>query len=192
MKRKIILASTSPRRREILGKTRLDFEIQESSYEEDMSLDMPAVQLAEFLSAEKAKAVAKNRADALVIAADTIVAYAHHRLGKPKTEKRAREMLEMLSGKKSEIVTGVTIIDTASGKTKTFHEATAVYMEKLSPETIDAYIRTGEPLERAGAYAVQELGAVLIEKVEGDFYSAMGLPLKRLCEELKHFGVHVL
>jgi septum formation protein len=190
--RRVILASTSPRRKEILAKLPIEFEVQESNYEEDMTLDMPVEQLVEFLSAGKAKAVAAKNLDALVIAADTFVVYEHHRLGKPKTPERAKEMLEMLSGKQHELLTGVTIIDTASSKTHSFHQSTKVFMRELTPELIDAYIATGEPLDRAGAYALQDIGALLIDKIEGDFYSAMGLPLRQLVKELEPFGIKIL
>ncbi len=190
--KKIILASTSPRRKEILAKAQVSFEVQESNYEEDMTLNMPPEKLAEFLSAGKAKAVADKNTDAIVIAADTFIVYEHHRLGKPKNPERAKEMLEMLSGKEHEIVTGVTIIDTDTSEPYSFHESTKVFMSQLSPEIIDAYIKTGEPIDKAGAYALQEMGALLIEKIEGDFFNAMGLPLRRLVKELKNFGVQVL
>jgi septum formation protein len=190
--KKIILASTSPRRKEILSKSRLSFETQAPDYEEDMTLDMAPTNLVEFLSLGKAKAVAEKNDSAIIIAADTFVVYQDHRLGKPKTPERAKEMLEMLSGQAHELITGVTIIDTETGAVRTFHETVKVYMSKLSSEIIDAYIGTGEPLDKAGAYALQETGALLIEKIEGDFFSAMGLPLKRLAEELKGFGVNAL
>ena len=190
--KKLILASTSPRRREILAKLKIPFEVQESDYEEDMTLDMPPEELAEFLSAGKAKAVADKNRNAIVIAADTFVVFDHHRLGKPKTPERAREMLNMLSGKKHQLVTGVTIIDSDTKATHSFHDAINVSMSTLTPEIIEAYIKTGEPMDKAGAYAIQEIGTLLIEKVEGDFFTAMGLPLRRLAEELRHFGVKVL
>lgn len=190
--KKIILASTSPRRKEILEKTRLPFEVRESNYEEDMTLDLPPEELVEFLSQGKARAVVAANPDAIIIAADTFVVHEHHRLGKPKTAERAREMLQLLSGTTHELITGVTIIDTQSGRERTFHESVRVHMAALSPETIDAYIATGEPLDRAGAYALQELGALLIEKIDGDFFTAMGLPLRRLAQELEAFGVRVL
>jgi len=190
--KKIILASTSPRRKEILAKLKIPFEVQESDYEEDMALDMPAEKLVEFLSLGKAKAVADKNKNAIVIAADTIVVFNHQRLGKPKTPEKAREMLNMLSGKENQIVTGVTIIDTQTGQTRSFHEITKVFFDTLTPEIIEAYIKTGEPLGRAGAYALQDIGALIINHTEGDFLSAMGLPLKRLAKELEDFGIKVL
>jgi len=190
--KKIILASTSPRRKEILEKLKMPFEIQESNYEEDMTLDMTPEKLAEYLSMGKAKAVAGKNENAIIIAADTFVVYKDKLLGKPKSVESAKEMLEMLSGKEHEIITGVAIIDTGTGKVKSFSGFTKVFFEKLTPEIIDAYIKTGEPMDKAGSYAMQEIGALLINRIEGDFFNAMGLPLKRLVEELKDFGVFVL
>jgi septum formation protein len=188
--KRIILASTSPRRREILSKTKLPFEIQESNYEEDMGLAMSPTELVEHLSFNKAKAVADKSRDAVVIGADTIVVYNNKPLGKPKTEKEAREMLMMLSGKENQIITGVTIIE--NEHSVSFHEIVRVFMEDISSEDIDKYVATEEPMDKAGAYALQEIGAIFIKKTEGDFYAAMGLPLKRLVYELKDFGVNIL
>jgi septum formation protein len=188
--KRIILASTSPRRKEIFSKTKLPFEIQESNYKEDMTLPMPPIKLAEHLSFNKAKAVVDRNKDAVVIAADTFVVYEGKFLGKPKTEKEAKEMLIMLSGKENQVITAVTIIE--NDHSLSFHETIRVYMENLSLEDIDKYIATGEPMDKAGAYAIQELGNIFIKKIDGDFYAAMGLPLKRLVQELKNFGIEVL
>lgn len=188
--KKIILASTSPRRKEILKKLKIKFTIKKSPYEEDLNLKMPPSDLVKFLSLGKAQAI-KNK-DALVISGDTIVAYNNQVFGKPKTKKKAREMLNILSGKKHEIITGITIIDKKTNKTVSFSETTYVYMKKLTPRIIENYIKTKEPLDKAGAYALQDLGAILIEKMEGDFFNAAGLPLKRLSEELKNFGINIL
>jgi septum formation protein len=188
--KRIILASTSPRRKEIFSKAKLPFEVKESNYEEDMSLAMPPVELVKYLAHNKAKAVADKNKDAIVIAADTFVVYNNNFLGKPKTEKEAKEMLMMLSGKEHEIVTGVAIIE--NDHSVSFCETVKVFMEDMSSESIDKYIATGEPKDKAGAYAMQEIGAIFIKKIEGDFYTAMGLPFKRLVEELKAFGINVL
>jgi len=187
---RIILASTSPRRKKLLSKTGLVFETIESGYEEDMTLPMNPEELVEHLSFNKAKAVFENNRDALVIAADTFIVFNGKYLGKPKNEEESRKMLELLSGKEHHVVTGVTII--SKDKTVSFNSKAKVYIKKLSPETINSYIKTGEPLDRAGAYAVQGRGAVLIEKIEGDFFGVIGLPISRLSEELKSFGINVL
>jgi len=190
--KKIVLASTSPRRKEILSKTGLSFDVQESDYKEDMNLQMSPGELSEYLSLGKAKSVIDKNNNAIIIAADTFVVYDNKYLGKPKTESLAREMLNMLNGKENDIITGVTIIDTSDNHIVSFHETTKVFMKKMSPETIESYINTGEPLERAGGYSLQELGAILIEKIDGDFFNAMGLPINRLTEELKSFGIKIL
>lgn len=190
--KKIVLASTSPRRKEILSKTGISFDIQESNYEEDMNLQMLPGELSEHLSLGKARSVADKNNDAIVIAADTFVVYNNKCLGKPKTEVLAREMLNMLNGRENNIITGVTIIDTSNNHMVSFHETTKVFIKKMSPETIEAYIKTGEPLERAGGYSIQDIGAILIKKIDGDFFNAMGLPINRLAEELKNFGIKIL
>lgn len=192
MNRKIILASTSPRRKEILAKTGLIFEVQESGYQENMNLKMSPEKLAEYLSREKAKAVAmKNPNDVIIIAADTFVVYKNKKLGKPKDKADARKMLVMLSGKQHNVISGVTIIDTNSGRLLSFHEITKVFMKKLSPTAIDNYIATGEPLDKAGGYALQERGAIFIKKIDGDFFNVIGIPLGKLVEKLKLFSIEI-
>ncbi|OGZ67869.1 MAG: septum formation protein Maf [Candidatus Staskawiczbacteria bacterium RIFCSPHIGHO2_02_FULL_34_9] len=191
MQRKIILASTSPRRKEILAKTGLVFEIQASDYHEDMTLKMSPEKLVEYLSKGKAEAVALKNSNAIVIAADTFVAYKNKKLGKPKDKREAKKMLTMLSGKQNNIISGVTIIDTHSGKSLSFHEITKVFMKKMSADEIENYIATGEPLDKAGAYALQERGSIFIKKIDGDFFNAMGLPLNKLVEKLKMFSVEL-
>lgn len=189
--RKIILASMSPRRKEILAKTRLPFDVVASDYEENMSLALPPSKLAEHLSKGKAEAVAAQYPDAIIIAADTFIVFENQLIGKPRNAAHAIEILQMLRGKAHQVITGVTILDTASGNEKSFHDTANVYMKNITDETIRAYVATGEPLDKAGAYALQELGAVLIEKIEGDFFNVMGLPLSRLSDELQLFGVNV-
>jgi septum formation protein len=190
--RNIILASTSPRRKEILAKTKLPFLAVPSNYEEDMTLKFLPVELAKYLSYGKASSLAKDYKDAVIIGADTFVVFQNKLLGKPKSEKEAIEMLKMLRGKENDLITGVTIIDALNKKEKSFHEISKVFMKDISDEMINAYVKTGEPLQMAGAYSIQELGAIFIEKIEGDFFNAMGLPLSRLVEELKEFEVNVL
>lgn len=190
--KRIILASSSPRRKDILFKIRLPFTVVESDYEEDMTLDLNPIELAQHLSAGKARSVALKSPDSIIIAADTFIVFGDKVLGKPKTESRAKEILQMLSGKENDIISGVTIIDSSNQNEKSFYEITKVFMKELSEETIDAYIKTGEPLDKAGAYALQELGAILIDRIEGDFFNAMGLPLSRLAQELDGFGIKVL
>jgi septum formation protein len=190
--RKIILASASPRRKEILKKTGLKFKVDESSCEEKTDPGLEPHELAKFLSRAKAKDVARRHRNALVIAADTIVIAGRKIFGKPGGEKQAREMLRTLSGKPHSVITGFTIIDTAGKKELSRSVETKVYVKRLGADEINAYIRSGEPFGKAGAYGIQGLGAVIVKKIEGDFFNVMGLPLNALADSLKKFGVHVL
>jgi septum formation protein len=187
--RKIILASTSPRRKELLAKTGLKFRAIPSDYEEDMTLKLPPKELAKVLSMGKAEAVAKKYKNAIVIGADTFIVYKDHILGKPHTAERARAMLRQLNGKAHSVVTGFSIIDTKIGKHISRAIECKVYFRRMTECEIDTYIKTGEPLERAGAYAIQERGSVFVRKTEGDFFTIMGLPVYELAQELKKFGV---
>jgi septum formation protein len=190
--RAIILASTSPRRRELLAKTGLSFMVEAPiGYEEDMTLKMKPLQLAKALSRGKAETVAKNHKDAIVIGADTFVALHDEVLGKPHTPEKAKLMLQKVSGKSHLVITGFTIIDTKTGKSISRAIASKVYFKKMSEKEIDGYIRTGEPLDKAAGYALQERGSVFIRKIEGDFLGVVGLPIYPLVEELKKFGVEI-
>ncbi len=190
--KKIILASQSPRRESILKQVGLEFEICPSSYEEDMTLNLRPHELAEHLSVGKAESVANGHKDAIIISADTIVAVDDEVFGKPKTADRAKYMLQKLSGRQHAVITGFTIIDTATGKKTTKSIETKVYFKKLSDEEIKNYIDTGEPLELGGAYGIQDRAAIFIEKLEGDYFNIMGLPIFHVAEELKKFGVKIL
>ena len=189
MERKIILASTSPRRIELLTKAGVEFEAVASDYEEDMTLPMEPKELAKFLSKGKAEAVAKNYPDAIIIGGDTFIAFDGKILGKPHTPERARDMLKMLSGQTHSVISGFTVIDTKNGKVISDAEEALITFQKLSEEEIDDYIRTGEPLKRAGAYAIQTIEKTFIEKWEGDYDAIVGLPTSRVLEALKELGV---
>ena len=190
--RKIILASTSPRRKELLEKLRLPFEIEASDYEEDMALKISPKKLALLLSNGKAAAVAKKHKTGIIIGADTFVVFNDHLLGKPKSELEAKKMLQKLSGQRVDILTGLTIIDIAARKKVRTTDITKVFIKKLSSSEIANYIASGESMGKAGAFAIQGLGAVIIKRIEGDFMGAMGLPLFVLAKELKKLGIAVL
>jgi septum formation protein len=190
--KKIILASASPRRKEILKITGLKFTVCRSDYEEDLGLKLPPHELAQFLSNKKAEALSSKYRDAIVIAADTFIVYKSKLLGKPHTEPEAVRMLNMLNGKEHAVITGYTILDTGINNKVSRSVETKVFFKKLSKEEIIAYACSGEPLDKAGAYAIQGLGAVFIEKIEGDFFNVVGLPLCALTESLKEFGIRVL
>jgi septum formation protein len=190
--RKIILASASPRRKEILATTGLGFTVCKSRYEEDLTISKEPRSLARFLSRKKAEAVAQMYSDAVIIAADTFIVYKNKLLGKPASPDDARRMLKMLSGKVHSVITGFTIIDSKNNKRISRSLETKVYFKKLTKGEINAYVRSGEPLDKAGAYAIQGRGAVFIEKIEGDFFNVVGLPVCALAESLKKFGIKIL
>lgn len=187
----IILASTSPRRKEIFAITGLKFKVVPSEFEEDLSADPNPVALVKKMSLGKALAIAHKYQNAIVIAADTIVVYKGKALGKPHTQARAKKYLRELSGKRHEIMTAFTILDTLSGKIITKCVKSEVHFRKISPREINAYVKTGEPLDRAGGYAVQGLASIFINKIVGDYFGIVGLPLRPLMEELKKFGISI-
>ena len=185
--KKIILASGSPRRKELLTDAGIKFDIDVSDYEEDMTLDLPPHELAKYLSLGKARAVAGKYKDAVIVAADTFVVLKGEVLGKPHTKEKAKEMLEKLSGQTHSIVTGFTIIDAETGKTISEAQESKLYFREILPEEIDEYIASGEPLDKAGAYAVQGGGGKFVEKIEGDYSNIIGIPMKAFLERLRQF-----
>ena len=190
--KKIVLASASPRRKELLEKIGLEFSVEPSDYEEDISPGMEPHKLARTLSLEKARLVAEKYNNALVIAADTFIIVDDQILGKPLTVTEARRMLETINGRQHSVITGFTIVDTSEGRAITRSLETKVYIRKLTSKEIDSYVESREPLDKAGAYAIQGLGSVIVEKIEGDYFNVIGLPLSALTESLKEFGVYIL
>jgi len=188
----IILASTSPRREELMEKLGIPFQTEASNYEEDMKKKMTPKRLAEFLASGKAEAVADNHTNSLVIGADTFVALRNELLGKPYTEEAAKKMLKRISGKALSIITGFAIIDSDTHKKVSGSVETKVVIKKLTRDEINNYVKSKEPLDKAGAFAIQGLGALLIKKIEGDYLGAIGLPLAEVAEGLKKFGVKIL
>jgi septum formation protein len=190
--KKIILASASPRRKQLLEQIGLQFEVEPSNYHEDVASGDDSHEIAQRTALEKAKDVASKHKDVLVIAADTFIVFGDQRLGKPHTESEARKMLKRLNGKSHSVITGFSIIDTEKNKTVSRSTETKVYIRKLAPSEIDSYVRSKEPLDKAGAYAIQGQGAAIVEKIEGDYFNVVGLPLSMLAEALKEFGIFVL
>ena len=188
----IILASQSPRRRELLGQMGIsDFIIRPAQGEEKADPGLSPAQLVEALSLQKGLEVASSAAPGdLVISADTVVAVDGRVLGKPHSRKEAAAMLASLSGRAHTVYTGVTVC--RDGKALTEHEATAVRFRPLTAGEIDAYVATGEPMDKAGAYGIQGYGALLVEGIEGDYSNVVGLPVCRLGRMLARFGVDVL
>lgn len=191
-KRMIILASTSPRRKHLLKKLGVPFTIVASDFDEKFNPRFGPKKQAEFLSLQKAEIVAKRLKEGIVIGADTVVALENEIFGKPKDEKEAKTILKKLSGKMHLIVTGITIIDAKSKKRVTKSIETKVWFRHLTSSEISNYIQREKPFDKAGAYAMQDLGSIFIKKIEGDYFGAVGLPLFALAKELKKFGITVL
>lgn len=190
--KEIILASASPRRKELLELTGLQFKVDPGDYKEDMNLKLSPHELARALSLEKAKSVAGKYNNAIIIAADTFVIIRGLLLGKPHTEDEARRMLVLLDDATHLVITGFTILDTDTGKKISRSVETKVTFKNLTEKEIDAYVKTKEPLDKAGAYAIQGLGSILVKRIEGDYFNVIGLPLCPLVECLAGFGVRLL
>ena len=191
---KIILASASPRRKELMTMASLSFDVIVSDCDETIEYDGPE-DMVRKLSLLKAKNVAEKIQKTetephIVIGADTIVYFQNQILGKPKNEEDAFRMLQAMSGKTHTVYTGVTLIDSASGQTETFCEATKVEFYDVTDEEIRAYIATGDPLDKAGSYGVQGRGCFLVKRIEGDYFTVVGLPIAHLLRELAKWGVN--
>ncbi len=180
---KFILASASPRRRELLEQVGAEFEVIPAQGEEKITSNKPQDAVLE-LSARKAREVAGRlqEADAVVLGADTVVAFGGNILGKPLDEADAARILSLLSGNTHSVYTGVTVIVLQGGERKeySFYEETEVTMYPMTEQQISSYIRTGEPMDKAGAYGIQGKGAVFVEKIQGDYNNVVGLPVAKI------------
>lgn len=189
---RIILASGSPRRRELLSGLGIQgLEIIPAVGEEKRNPALSPAELVMSLSEAKAREVFSKNPGAAVIGADTVVALDGEILGKPKNEKDAFRMLSLLSGRAHEVLTGVTVIS-PEGHAESGAEITRVRFRALSQSEIEAYIATGEPMDKAGAYGIQGLASLFVEGIDGDYFNVVGLPLCRLGLMLKGLGVKLL
>lgn len=182
---RLILASGSPRRKELLGYLNKPFEIMTADVDETINHDNDLRKEIEKLSFKKANAVFENNKDAIVIGADTIVTINNQILGKPHTKEKAFEMLKMLSNNCHQVITGVTIITPTN--TETFSTVSNVYFYEMSDQEIQTYVDSEEPLDKAGAYAIQGGASKFISHIEGDYFSIMGLPVGELFQRLKKY-----
>ena len=191
MKHQIILASASPRRKELLTQIGLPFTVQAACGEEKCETRLPQKQVEE-LSFHKAMEIAeKTESTAVVIGADTLVFFRGKPLGKPRDEKEATLMLKALQGQTHQVYTGVTLI-WHQGKSlwqMSFHERTDVSVWPMTDEEIEEYVKSGEPMDKAGAYGIQGLFARFIRRIEGDYNNVVGLPVGRLYQEMKLEGL---
>lgn len=189
---RIVLASGSPRRRELLERIGLtDFIVRVPEVEESFPEGLTPQEVVSYISREKAEAAVKLCGPGdIVITADTMVFLDDKRLGKPRDEAHALEMLTALQGRKHTVCTGVSVCRGDRRLTET--ESTGVFFRSATEAELRRYISTGEPMDKAGAYGVQGRGALLVERLEGDFFNVMGLPVLRLARMLEKFGVSLL
>lgn len=186
---KIVLASTSPRRFRLLKNLGLKINVIRSRVRESkFSADNP-VKLAKTLALAKAQDVARSIGEGLVVGADTIVVLRGKILGKPRDEREAKTMLKELSGRTHEVITGIAVVEASTGRKTVDCVRTKVKFRRLMEREISSYVASGEPLDKAGAYGIQGRAGVFVEKIEGCYYNVVGLPLARLAEILKDYGV---
>ena len=180
-----ILASASPRRKELLRLIHPDFTVVPSDAEEILPDDISPERAPEYLASLKARAVAQKYPDDLVIGADTAVILGRRIYGKPADAEDARQMLSQLSGREHKVITGCCLC--CRGRERVFSQKTLVRFFPLTAEEIDRYVATGEPMDKAGAYGIQEQGALLVDTVLGDYFNVVGLPVARLNREITDF-----
>lgn len=184
---RVVLASGSPRRRQLLELIGIEHDVQPADIDESVRARETPARYAERLAREKASVVASRDPGRITIAADTTVVVNKKVLGKPENEEDARRMLSMLSGREHTVITAIAV---ARGrKLRSAVEEVRVRFRRLRDDEIDAYIATGEPMDKAGAYGIQGYGATIVECIEGDYFAVMGLPLARLVDLLRDLGV---
>lgn len=194
----LILASSSPRRQELIRSLELPYQIIVSDVDETTEPGLAPEQIVEQLSGRKASAVyerckadLRELGESIIIGSDTIVVLNEEVLGKPKDEADAFRMLKSLQGREHHVYSGIACIDLRTGARHVAHQRTAVWMKELGDERIRRYIATGEPMDKAGSYAIQGLGATIVERIEGDYFNVVGLPMSLLSDMLERFSVAV-
>lgn len=186
---RLILASSSPRRKELLENLRLKFEISSSDADESFSESLSPAEVVMELASRKSGTVAQDYPDCFVIGSDTVVVHDGAILGKPESGQEALQMLKKLSGNTHSVYTGVSII--SPEKETRFYEKTDVTFWDLSDEEIDTYIKSGEPFDKAGSYGIQGFGSMLVKEISGDYYTVVGLPVSKLIRELRKIGYNL-
>lgn len=186
--RQLVLASQSPRRKELLQNLGLEFTVHPSDFEEK-STHITATELATHNAEGKARDVAQSYPNAIVIGVDTVVAYHDHQLGKPLDDKDSKRILNIISGTTHEVITAIFIIDTSTSQHHSAHETTLVTLDVMTESEIKAYIASGEGHDKAGAYAIQGLGSLFVQRIEGDYFNVVGLPINLLRKMLVKFGI---
>lgn len=190
--RSIILASSSPRRKELLAGLGLEFTVISSDVSEEVENNCSPEEMVKLLAQRKAEAVARQIDQGLVIGADTIVVLEGEVLGKPRDKIDAFSMLTRLQGREHKVYSGISIVDAKTNEYETGFQSTTVRMRSLNDLEVTQYIATDEPMDKAGAYAIQGLGATLVEGINGDYFTVVGLPLALTAKYLRNFGVDLI
>ena len=188
----VILASNSPRRKDILRQVGIIFSSEPAHIDEHILPGETPEIYAERVALDKAHIAAKRAKAGIVIAADTIVVLDDTILGKPSDDQDAGRMLTMLSGRMHRVITGIVVMDAATGRTLTNTSITRVWFRTLTDDEIRSYVSTGEPLDKAGAYGIQEKGALFIERIDGCYFNVVGLPVSLLGEMLRAFDIDLI
>lgn len=186
--KQIVLASQSPRRKELLEGIGMDFIVHPSKFEEK-DTHLTSEELASHNSLGKAQDVARHYKNALIIGVDTVVSFQEHQINKPKDTEDAKRILRLLSNTTHQVISAVTIFDATTKKNATAIVTTHVTMDRLEEADIEAYVASGEGIDKAAGYAIQGLGALFIKKIEGDYFNVVGLPIYTLRKLLQKFGI---
>jgi len=193
----LILASSSPRRRQLLGYLGVKFEVIPSHFEEIVDQSLTPAEVVVDLSIAKAQEIAEKIGAStigatVVLGADTVVVLDGQMIGKPDSRQQAVEMLSQLSGQCHEVFTGVALIELPGRRVTSAYQVSKVYMRTIEPSEIQSYVETGEPMDKAGAYALQGIGSVFVEKIEGCFTNIIGLPVPLVVQLLRGLGIEIL
>lgn len=187
--KKIILASQSPRRKQLLESIGLPFEVDPPPFEEFHPSEQSALELVQMNALGKARSIQGRHEKALILGVDTVGAMHDHILEKPKNKEDAKRMLRMMQGAVHEVLTALAMIDTETGKEMIAVESTHIEFLPLTEKEIEAYVQTGEPMDKAAAYGIQGIASLFVKKIDGDYFNVVGLPMFRLNLMLKEFDI---